>query len=213
MISVPDRQRAVELIDEATAAGARRFKACAELRISERTYRRWTVEGAVRADQRPEAPHPTPGNKLSDEERQAVLDVCHSEEFASLPPSQIVPRLADQGRYLASESSFYRVLRAEGQQHHRGRSKPPASRKPPTSYQATGPCQVWTWDITWLPGPIAGIFFYLYLIVDIYSRKIVGWEVYARESAEYAAIVCAAPSAPRAASRARSCSMPTTAAR
>ena len=142
MISVPDRQRAVELIDEATAAGARRFKACAELRISERTYRRWTVEGAVRADQRPEAPHPTPGNKLSDEERQAVLDVCHSEEFASLPPSQIVPRLADQGRYLASESSFYRVLRAEGQQHHRGRSKPPASRKPPTSYQATGPCQV-----------------------------------------------------------------------
>lgn len=189
MISVPDRQRAVELIDEATAAGARRFKACAELRISERTYRRWTVEGAVRADQRPEAPHPTPGNKLSDEERQAVLEVCHSEEFASLPPSQIVPRLADQGRYLASESSFYRVLRAEGQQHHRGRSKPPASRKPPTSYQATGPCQVWTWDITWLPGPIAGIFFYLYLIVDIYSRKIVGWEVYARESAEYAAIV------------------------
>ena len=86
MISVPDRQRAVELIDEATAAGARRFKACAELRISERTYRRWTVEGAVRADQRPEAPHPTPGNKLSDEERQAVLEVCHSEEFASLPP-------------------------------------------------------------------------------------------------------------------------------
>ena len=63
MISVPDRQRAVELIDEATAAGARRFKACAELRISERTYRRWTVEGVVRADQRPEAPHPTPAQQ------------------------------------------------------------------------------------------------------------------------------------------------------
>ena len=125
MISAPDRQRAVELIDEATAAGARRFTACAELRISERTYRRWTVEGVVRADQRPEAPRPTPRNKLSDQERQAVLDVCHSKEFASLPPSQIVPRLADQGRYIASESSFYRVLRAEGQQHHRGRAKPP----------------------------------------------------------------------------------------
>ena len=144
MISAPDRQRAVELIDEATAAGARRFTACAELRISERTYRRWTVEGVVRADQRPEAPRPTPRNKLSDQERQAVLDVCHSKEFASLPPSQIVPRLADQGRYIASESSFHRVLRAEGQQHHRGRAKPPVPRKPPTSYRAAGPCQVWT---------------------------------------------------------------------
>ena len=102
MISVPDRQRAVELIDEATAAGARRFQACAELRISERTARRWMVEGVVRVDQRPGALRPTPRNKLSDQERQAVLDVCHSEEFASLPPSQIVPRLADQGRYLAS---------------------------------------------------------------------------------------------------------------
>jgi transposase InsO family protein len=89
----------------------------------------------------------------------------------------------------ASESSFYRVLRAEGQQHHRGRAKPPVPRKPPTSYRAAGPCQVWTRDITWLPGPIAGMFFYLYLIVDIFSRKIVGWEVYGRESAEYASIV------------------------
>ena len=100
---------------------------------------------------------PTPRNKLSDQERQAVLDVCHSEEFVSLPPSQIVPRLADQGRYLASKSSFYRVLRAEGQQHHRGRARSPVPRKPPASYRATGPCQVWTWDITWLPGPIAGM--------------------------------------------------------
>lgn len=125
-----------------------------------------------------------------------------------------MPRLADQGRYLASESSFYRILRAEGQQQHRGRAKPPAPRKPPTSYQATGPCQVWTWDITWLPGPIAGIFFYLYLIVDIYSRKMVGWEVYARESAEETRpSSSAAPSGPRAASPARSFSMPTTAAR
>ena len=115
--------------------------------------------------------------------------MCHSKEFASLPPSRIVPRLADQGRYIASESSFYRVLRAEGQQHHRGRAKPPVPRKPPTSYRAAGPCQVWTWDITRLPGPIAGMFFYLYLIVDIFSRKIVGSEVYGRESAEYASIV------------------------
>jgi len=132
-------------------------------------------------------PRPEPANKLSAAERAAVLEVCHSTEFASLPPCQIVPKLADQGRYLASESSFYRILRAHGQHHHRGRAKPPVRRKPPTSYQASGPLEVWTWDITWMPGPVAGMVFYLYLIVDIFSRKIVGWEVHERESADLAA--------------------------
>jgi putative transposase len=189
MISTPHRQTAVTLINEAVTAGARRAKACAELEISDRTLRRWTKDGQVHADQRPFVPRPEPANKLSAVERTAVLAVCNSEEFASLPPSQIVPKLADQGRYLASESSFYRILRAQGQQHHRGRARPPVRRKPPTSYKASGPCEVWTWDITWMPGPVAGMFFYLYLIVDIFSRKIVGWEVHERESAELAAIL------------------------
>jgi putative transposase len=189
MISTPHRQTAVTLINEAVTAGARRAKACAELEISDRTLRRWTKVVQVHADQRPFVPRPEPANKLSAVERTAVLAVCNSEEFASLPPSQIVPKLADQGRYLASESSFYRILRAQGQQHHRGRARPPVRRKPPTSYKASGPCEVWTWDITWMPGPVAGMFFYLYLIVDIFSRKIVGWEVHERESAELAAIL------------------------
>jgi putative transposase len=187
MISTPHRQTAVALINEAITAGARRAKACAELEISDRTLRRWTKDGQIHADQRPLVPRPEPANKLSAAERAAVLDVCNSAEFASLPPSQIVPKLADQGRYLASESSFYRILRADGQQHHRGRAKPPVRRKPPASYKASAPCEVWTWDITWMPGPVAGMFFYLYLIVDIFSRKIVGWEVHERESAELAA--------------------------
>ena len=93
-------------------------------------------------------PRPEPANKLSASERAAVLEACNSEEFASLPPSQIVPKLADQGRYLASESSFYRILRADGQQQHRGWAKPPVRRKPPASYRASAPCEVWTWDIT-----------------------------------------------------------------
>jgi len=187
MISTPHRQTAVVLINEAVTAGARRAKACSELEISDRTLRRWTKGGEVHADQRPLVLRPEPANKLSAAERATVLDTCNSESFASLPPSQIVPKLADQGRYLASESSFYRILRADGQQHHRGRAKPPVRRKPPTSHKASGPCEVWTWDITWMPGPVAGMFFYLYLIVDIYSRKIVGWEVHERESAELAA--------------------------
>jgi putative transposase len=187
MISPPHRQTATLLIQEAVTAGARRSMACAELQISERTLRRWTKGGQVHPDQRPLAARPEPANKLGADERAAVLDACNSKEFASLPPSQIVPKLADQGRYLASESSFYRILRADGLQHHRGRAKPPVRRKPPTSYKASAPCEVWTWDITWMPGPVAGMFFYLYLIVDIFSRKIVGWEVHEREGAELAA--------------------------
>jgi transposase InsO family protein len=189
MISTPYRQTAVALINEAVIAGARRAKACAELEISDRTLQRWTKDGEVQPDQRPLVPRPEPANKLSAAERTAVLDACNSKEFASLPPSQIVPKLADQGRYLASESSFYRILRADGQQHHRGRARPPVRRKPPASYKASAPCEVWTRDITWMPGPIAGMFFYLYLIVDIFSRKIVGWEVHERESADLAAML------------------------
>jgi putative transposase len=100
-----------------------------------------------------------------------------------------VPKLADQGRYLASGSSFYRILRADGQQQqqHRGRAKPPIRRKPPTSYRASAPCEVWTWDITLMPGPVADMVFYLYLVVEIFSRKIIGWAVHERESADLAA--------------------------
>ena len=187
MISTPHRRTAIDLIADAVTAGARCFKACAELEISDRTLRRWTRDGQVHVDQRPLVPRPEPANKLSEAERAAVLNVCNSTEFASFPPSQIVPKLADRGQYLASESSFYRILHADGQQHHRGRAKPPARRKPPTSYKASAPCEVWTWDITWMPGPVAGMFFYLYLIVDIFSRKIVGWEVHEREAADLAA--------------------------
>ena len=154
MISTPDRQTAVALITDAVTAGAPRAKACAEMEISDRTLRRWTKGGEVHADQRPLVSRPKPRNKLSTAERAAVLEACNSTEFTSLPPSQIVPKLADQGRYLASESSFYRILRADGQQHHRGRAKPPVRRKPPASYKASAPCEVWTWDITWMPGPV-----------------------------------------------------------
>ena len=105
--------------------------------------------------------------------------------FKSLPPSQIVPVLVDEGVYLGSESTFYRVMHKRGQQQHRGRAAKPARRKP-TSYCATGPNQVWSWDITFLRSPVRGQFFYLYLVIDIYSRMIVTWEVHENESAEHA---------------------------
>lgn len=189
MISAPDRQQAVKLIDEARQNGARLKPACQELGIDVGTSQRWTRDGGVKTDGRPQAERPTPANKLSAKERAQVLAICHEPAYASLPPSQIVPRLADEGRYIASESSFYRILREADEQHHRGRRRPPRPAGKPPRLCAKAPCEVWTWDISGLPGPVKGLFFYLYLIVDLYSRKSVGGEVYARESADHAAEV------------------------
>ena len=187
MISTAGRRRTVVLIDTARQDGARLAPACRVAGISVRTYQRWTGDGTVKPDRRPTAQRPEPANKLTPEEKQRVLAICHYPEYASLPPGQIVPRLADQGEYVASESSFYRVLHEADEQHHRGRSRKPQSFNPPQGFCATRPNQVWSWDITWLPAPIRGMFFYLYMIMDVYSRKIVAWEVHAMESSELAA--------------------------
>ena len=121
MISTADRRKTVVLINTARQDGARLAPACQEAGISVRTYQRWTKTGNVRADHRPTAQRPEPANKLTADERQRVLDICHQPEYASLPPGQIVPRLADQGQYIASESSFYRVLH-EAEAENRNRS-------------------------------------------------------------------------------------------
>ncbi|WP_196303919.1 helix-turn-helix domain-containing protein, partial [Yersinia pseudotuberculosis] len=138
-------------------------------------------------DRRATAVRPTPGNRLSAEEEQHIRAVCHQPEYASLPPSQIVPRLADKGVYLASESTFYRVLRRYGEVHYRGRCLKPGRVKPPTTFTASGPCQVWTWDISWLPSVVRGRWYYLYLVEDVFNRKIIGAEVHEAESGELAA--------------------------
>ena len=176
-------------IDQACDAGARLSEACRVVGISPRTLQRWRSRGEVKADGRKAAGlRRTPANKLSEAERQQILDVANEPEFAAMPPSQIVPILADRGRYIASESSFYRVLREANQLAHRGKAKPPR-RGRPTPLQANAANQLWSWDITYLATTVKGIFFYLYLIMDVYSRKIVGWEIHDTESAEQAASV------------------------
>ncbi len=125
-------------------------------------------------------------NKLSPTEVNAVLEVCNTPEMAHLPPSQIVPRLADQGVYLASEASFYRILKKHNQASKRGRARVGSKKKLPTSYTATAPNQVWSWDISYLPTRTKGMYFYLYLFEDIFSRKAVGAEVYPEETGELA---------------------------
>ena len=149
-------------IDEACAAGARRDRACAVLGVTLRSVQRWRDQGEVKGDGRQTAAQlRTPANALAPAERAQVLALVNRPEFADQSPKQIVPRLADQGEYLASESTLYRVLRAEEQLAHRGKAKPP-TRERPAPLVATGPNQVWTWDITYLPTTVRGIFFYLY---------------------------------------------------
>lgn len=169
-----------ELVDEAVAAGARRWRACEVLGLTVRTLERWGE-----AEDGRHGPNTVPANKLSDTERKKVVAIATSAEFRDQSPSQIVPRLADRGEYVASESTFYRVLRDEDMQHHRSRSRPPVSR--PHEHVADGPWQVGSWDITYLRSLVRGQFFYLYLVEDVWSRKILGWQVHDVECNELAA--------------------------
>ena len=188
MIGFEDRQALAQGIQEAHAAGARLKVACATVGISVRTLQRWQTEaGPIRRDGRPEAVRPTPAHALTEAERAKILAVANEPRFADMPPARIVPMLADEGVYLASESTFSRVLKAEGQTTHRGRAKPPRVTRPPTTHVATGPGQVWCWDMTYLPAQVAGQWFFLYLILDLFSRKIVGWEVHANDHSDHAA--------------------------
>ena len=128
-----------------------------------------------------------PAHALSPAERAELLRVANEPRFAAVPPARIVPMLADEGVYLGSESSMARVLREQGQNSHRGRAKKPRAVRPPTTHVATAPRQVWCWDMTYLPAVVIGVWFHLYLILDLFSRKIIGWEVHATDDSNHAA--------------------------
>ncbi len=188
MIVLEDRQALARDIDVAHTAGARLEFACETAGINLRTLQRWQAHaGLASGDGRPQAVRPAPGHALGEAERAQLLRVANEPRFASVPPARIVPMLADEGIYLASESTFSRVLREHGQNAHRGRAKPPKAARPPTTHIATAARQVWCWDMTYLPAQVMGFWFYLYLILDLYSRKIVGWEVHDNDHADHAA--------------------------
>lgn len=171
-------------LSEAERGGARLDRACAVLGLSHRTVQRWRLLGG--GDDRRAGPRISPPNKLSPSECQDLLSLVDLPEFCDLSPHQIVPRLADRGIYVASESTIYRLLRQAKKLSHRQRSRPPVKRQPQERL-ALGPNEVWSWDITYLPSPVRGQFFYLYLILDVWSRKIVGARVYDREAMELGA--------------------------
>ncbi|GAB3474390.1 hypothetical protein GCM10027321_47730 [Massilia terrae] len=186
MIPLAVRIETLNLIKEAVDAGARQSRACEIIGLPERTVQRWR-NSPDQGDRRPLRVQ-SPPNRLSDLERQRILKLANSAEFGHQSPCQIVPQLADRGQYIASESTFYRVLRSAGQIKHRARSSAPVWKKP-EPLCATAPNQLYSWDITYLPTTVRGRHYYLYLFLDIFSRKAVGWAVYENELSDLAADV------------------------
>ncbi len=153
---------------------------CDALGLPRATYYRHRAEGPKPAKQRP-----APKQALAPEERQAVLDVLHEDRFVDLAPAEVFAQLLDENRYLCSIRTMYRILAAneEVRERRRQRVHPPYA-KP--ELLATAPNQVWSWDITKLLGPEKWTYFYLYVLLDIFSRYVVGWLVAEKESAELA---------------------------
>lgn len=169
----------VALVDEAVAAGARLESACKELGIDARTIQRWRREPDGEDDRH--GPKTRPANALSAAEEKDILGLLNSQEFSELSPHQVVAKLADMNIYKVSERTMYRLLKRHKLQAHRGRTRPRTHHRP-TEHRATGPCQVWSWDITYLRSPIKGKFWLLYMVVDVWSRKIVAARVHDHES-------------------------------
>lgn len=184
MISPEEKQQAIHLVHEAVESGARKKTACCTLGISIKSMERWEKECSP--DRRKGASKEVP-RKLSDEERQRVIEIACSKENKDLNPYEIVAISAENGQYIASERTFYRILNEEGLLHHRSNAKPASKKAEPDELVATGPDQIWSWDITWLQNEVRGLFHYAYVIKDVWSKKVVGWEIHDREDAELAA--------------------------
>jgi putative transposase len=172
------------LVQEAVAAGARLESACKEAGIDVRTLQRWRA--VPDGEDRRRGPKSPPANALTKAEEDDVIALLNSEEFAELSPHQVVAKLADMNIYKVSERTMYRLLRRRKLQRHRERSRPRTVRRP-SEHRATGPRQVWSWDITYLRSPVKGRFWLLYMVVDVWSRKVVAARVHDHESDELAA--------------------------
>jgi transposase InsO family protein len=162
-------------IHAAMDQGARKDEACKLVGLTVRTLQRWEMD-IERGDGRPDAIRVS-SKAMSQEEKSEIIRVCNSDLYKDMTPNEIVPILAEKGVYIGSESTFYRVLKENDLLHHRSDTKVPTVKKAPSQLLATGSDQVWSWDITCLRTCIRGIYFYLYLFMDVWSRKITGWSV------------------------------------
>jgi putative transposase len=171
------------LVKEAVATGARLESACKEVGIDPRTLQRWNAMPGGEDQRR--GPTTEPANALTKAEEDDIVALLNAEEFTGLSPHQVVAKLADMNIYKASERTMYRILRRRKLLRHRDRSRP-RTRHRPYEHAATGPRQVWSWDITYLRTPVKGRYWLLYMIVDVWSRKTVAARVHPNESDELA---------------------------
>ena len=181
MTGLEERNQIHLLIVEAVGSGARKDKACDIVGITVRSYQRWRKD--ERADRR-KLNKRTPGNALTKDEKELIKVTCCMPEYMNSTPNEIVPRLAEKGIYIGSESTMYRILKREDLLAHRAHTKVPSKNKKPDEFKANGPHQVLSWDITYMLSSIRGKYFYLYLFMDVWSRRIVGWDIHYEESAE-----------------------------
>jgi putative transposase len=155
-------------------------RACAALAVAPASYYRWRRPGSAVARARPRPPL-----ALSPSEERRVLEILHAERFVDVAPAEVYATLLEEERYLCSTRTMYRVLERHGEvRERRSQLRHPAAAKP--ELLATGPRQVWSWDITKLKGPAKWSYFYLYVILDIFSRYVVGWMLAHSESSELA---------------------------
>ena len=172
-------------MNELIEAGVSQRQACRSISTSRATWCRWRKKAASPAATFQLVRSGVQAHALSASERAEVLALCNSARFCNSAPRAIVATLLDEGRYLASALTFYRILGAEDQLHERRAiATHPARVKP--ELLATTPNELWSWDITKLPGPAKWTWFNLYLVLDVFSRFVVAWEVAARESAAIA---------------------------
>lgn len=183
-MSAERRGEMLASIGECIKTGASQAAACTIACITSRTLQRWRRLPDLEDGRH--GPITAPANALTREEREKIVAISASPEFCDKSPHQIVPLLADRGEWVASESSFYRVLKTSEMLAHRERSRPRSVHRP-KALEATKPNQVFSWDITYLLSALRGQYFYLYMFLDIFSRKIVGWRVHERESMELSA--------------------------
>lgn len=156
---------------------------CFYIGVSERSIQRWNIYGVQ--DKRKGAPKKVV-RKLSTEQRTHIYNVACSSEYKDLNPHEIYNCLLDKGIYLASESTFYRILREHHALTHRRETKENIVRKKPDELRATAKKQVWMWDITWLKSEIQGKYYFAYVVEDLFDRSIVGWTIQETESDEHA---------------------------
>ena len=181
MIASDKRQKAVELIIEANQNGARFVKACEILGISTSTFRRWRA-GNVE-DKRKGAQKHIP-RRLTESEEQEIIAICCSEEYRDKNMYKIHASLLDKGIYKASVRTFYRIMKKNGLTNNRTNTKPARKKIKPPTKTAKKSNQIWCWDITWLPQNVRGFFYYAYVIIDIWDRRIVKWAIHDRENAD-----------------------------